>query len=74
MLYVSWEMLGLYLITAGLYIGFTGLLVGLLWTRGEPVAAIVLAPVVVLSWVGMLGQVAHVAEASSEMRRTLIRS
>jgi hypothetical protein len=71
MVYISYEMLALYLLTAAAYIGFTAYIVVALWTRGEMAGAAILAPVVVVSWLGMLGQVMHVAEASAEMRRNL---
>lgn len=73
MVYISWEMLALYLVTAGMYVAFTGALIVLLWTRGEPVAALVLAPIIVISWFGLFGQGVHVAEASADMRRNLNR-
>ena len=73
MVYISWEMLALYLVTAGMYVAFTGIVVVLLWMRGEAVAAVLLAPVVFVSWIGLLGQVMHVAAASADMRRQLNR-
>ena len=73
MVYISYEVLVMYLVTAGMYVAGTAAVVALLWIRGEIAGALVLAPLVVVSWVGLLGQVAHVAEASSDMRRFLNR-
>jgi hypothetical protein len=73
MVYISWEMLVLYLVTAGMYVAFTGILVVLLWMRGDAIASVALAPIVFISWIGLLGQVVHVAEASADMRRYLNR-
>ena len=73
MVYISYEMLVMYLLTAGMYVAGTAAVVALLWARGEVTGALVLAPVVVVSWLGLLGQVVHVAEASADMRRFLNR-
>jgi hypothetical protein len=73
MVYISYEMLVMYLLTAAMYVAGTAAVVALLWLRGEVAGALVLAPIVVLSWAGLLGQVAHVAEASADMRRFLRR-
>lgn len=69
MIYVSYEMLVIYLATAAMYIAGTAAVVVALWLRGATAGAIVLAPIVVISWLGMLGQVVHVVEASAQMRR-----
>jgi hypothetical protein len=71
MVYISYEMLVMYLVTAAMYVAGTAAVVALLWVRGEHAGAAVLAPIVVISWAGLLGQVAHVAEASADMRRHL---
>jgi hypothetical protein len=71
MIYISYEVLVMYLVTAGMYIASTAAVVVLLWFRGEIAGALVLAPMVIISWVGLLWQVAHVAEASADMRRFL---
>jgi hypothetical protein len=69
MVYISYEMLVMYLLTAAMYIAGTAAVVVILWMRGAVAGSLVLAPVVVISWAGMLGQVVHVAEASAAMRR-----
>lgn len=69
MVYISYEMLVMYLLTAAMYVAGTAAVVVILWMRGATAGAIVLAPVVIISWLGMLGQVVHVAEASAAMRR-----
>lgn len=69
MVYISYEMLVMYLLTALMYLAGTAAVVVVLWMRGATAGAIVLAPIVVISWVGLMGQVVHVAEASAQMRR-----
>ena len=69
MVYISYEMLVMYLLTAAMYVAGTAAVVVILWMRGATVGAMVLAPIVVISWLGLLGQVVHVAEASAQMRR-----
>jgi|CXWL01.1.fsa_nt_gi hypothetical protein len=71
MIYVSYEMLVMYLATAALYVAGTTALVIAIYLRGEVLGASILAPIIVVSWLGLLGQVAHVAEASADMRRHL---
>jgi hypothetical protein len=71
MMYISWEVLALYLATAAMYIAGTAAVVVLLWMRGEQAGATVLAPVVALSWAGLLWQVGQVAKATADMRRHL---
>lgn len=69
MVYVSYEMLVMYLLVAVVYVGATALVVGVLFSRGYIAGASVLAVPVAISYLGMLGQVRHVLEASAEMRR-----
>lgn len=69
MLYISYEMLVMYVATALLYIGGTIVLVVAIYLRGEILATAILAPLLLISWAGLLAQVARVAEASSDMRR-----
>lgn len=68
-IYVSYEVLVMYLVTALLYVGATAAVVAVLFARGEVLAASMVAPFVAVSWVGLFGQVGVVAGASSDMRR-----
>lgn len=70
-IYISYEMLVMYLATAALYVAGTTVLVVALWHRGEVIGASITAALVAVSWLGLLGQVTHVAEASADMRRSI---
>lgn len=69
LIYVSYEMLVMYVLTAAMYVAGTAAFVVILWMRGATAGAIVLAPILVISWAGLLEQVVHVAEAPAQMRR-----
>ena len=68
MTYISYEMIVMYAVTAAMYVAATAFLLVALATRDEVVAAVILSPLVVLSWIGLFWQVAQVAQASADMR------
>ena len=69
--WVSWEIVVLYAATVVLYVGVTGFLLAILTREGHGAVVTGIAPFVVMTWLGIGWQFAHVLRISREMRASL---
>jgi hypothetical protein len=70
-IWLSWEIVVLYAATVALYVGVTGFLLAILVRDGHRAVVAGVGPFVVMTWLGIGWQFAHVLRISREMRASL---